>query len=174
MSGIAGRRCGFRVRAAVVPLLAAVAAGLWAGAAFGAGPDGGTGLPVFAVERSGRSGFADAQGRVVIDPIYEKAKDFRAGLAAVRTRGRWGYIDALGRFAIRPQFEDASDFSEGLAAVSMDDKWGYVDREGKTVQPRADFEDDRSILLGQFERWTHRADAAKKKFDRGRCGDLGE
>ena len=51
---------------------------------------------MFPVERSGLFGFVDAARTVVIPPIYELARDFSEGLAAVRLNGRRGYIDPEG------------------------------------------------------------------------------
>ena len=57
-------------------------------------------------------------GQTVINPQFDKAGGFAAGLAPVRM-GRWGYTDASGKMQINPQFDKADVFSEGLAAVKL-------------------------------------------------------
>lgn len=85
------------------------------------------------VKLSGKWGYIDRTGRIVINPQFEEAGDFSEGLARVKVGGKWGYIDRTGRFLINPQFEEAGDFSQGLARVKLGGKWGYVDRRGEVV-----------------------------------------
>jgi len=87
------------------------------------------------VKLSGKWGYIDRTGRIVINPQFEEAGDFSEGLARVKTGGKWGYIDRTGRFLINPQFDEAGDFSHGLARVKLGGKWGYVDRRGEVVIP---------------------------------------
>lgn len=94
---------------------------------------------------SGNWGFIDESGNVVIRPVFNNAKPFSDGLAAVivgETKGvigKVGYIDKTGQFVIQPQFDTGgveSDyaFSNGLAAVfGQNGKWGYIDKTGKFV-----------------------------------------
>lgn len=78
---------------------------------------------------SGKDGFIDRTGKVVIQPQFAQARAFAEGLALVKvggTRtgsgpirgGKWGYIDQTGKFVIPAQFEWAGDFSEGLALTA--------------------------------------------------------
>jgi hypothetical protein len=110
------------------------------------------------VERGGKWGYADRNGKLVIGPRFENARKFSGGLAAVYVRTgaksraglddsdaaaaeerKWGFIDETGKTVIAPEFEAVADFSEGFAAVSYKapssdtDTWGYVDREGHVV-----------------------------------------
>jgi len=87
------------------------------------------------VKLSGKWGYIDRTGRIVINPQFEEAGDFSEGLARVKTGGKWGYVDRTGRFLINPQFEEAGDFSQGLARVKLGGKWGYVDRRGEVIIP---------------------------------------
>ena len=89
-------------------------------------------------EESGKWGFIDKQGKMVINPQFGNFSDFREGLAAVRIgdeeSGKWGFIDKQGKMVINPQFHTAALFSEGLAAVAKNRdpfSWGYVDKQGK-------------------------------------------
>ncbi len=55
--------------------------------------------------------------RVVIEYVFDEARDFHEGLAAVRSGDFWGYINNLGRYVIPPtnRIPEAGDFSEGVA-----------------------------------------------------------
>lgn len=74
-----------------------------------------------AVCRSGKWGFLNSDGELVIDYLYEDAESFRNGYAAVCMDGLWGYIDTEGELIIDCQFMAATHFSTaGTAAVKME------------------------------------------------------
>lgn len=102
-------------------------------------PDG---TPLFVVTVKGQDGFIDPDGKIVIEPAYEKAFPFTDGLAAVRVRGEWGFIDPQGRMVIEPSFVSVGLFSEGLATFQgkrHPPKQGYIDKLGNVViEPRFD------------------------------------
>lgn len=77
-----------------------------------------------AVRVNGKWGFADKDGKLVIEAKYEDAHSFSNGFAAVCSGGKWGYINLEGRLVIAPQFSDARDFSpSGNAFVMTDGHW---------------------------------------------------
>src|SRR5665213_4292835 len=73
---------------------------------------------LYPVVVGGRWGFVNQSGETVINPQFDRAEVFSAGLAPVKM-GRWGYVDAAGKVVINPQFDRADVFSEGLAAVKL-------------------------------------------------------
>lgn len=76
---------------------------------------------------SGKWGFVDATGNVVIDPQYEAANSFNIGLGGVCVDGSWGYINTNGTIRIECQFEDCQSFAaNGIAAVKENGTWKYV------------------------------------------------
>ena len=87
----------------------------------------------------GKYGFIDKTGKVVVPPQYQKAGEFREGLASLLTDTGYGYIDVSGRFVIKPAYGVAEDFSDGLAAVVGPGtqpgkrRRGYIDKTGKMV-----------------------------------------
>ncbi len=106
------------------------------------------GLAVFddGGRRSGRSGYFDREGRIVISPQYDDARSFSEGMALVNigavpddgpvggcVGGRWGFIDKTGRQVVRPKFAWADSFSEGLAVVRIQRGYAYIDKTGSTV-----------------------------------------
>jgi hypothetical protein len=108
------------------------------------------------IKVKGKWGFIDKTGKVVVNPIYDDAKDFNDGLAAVSKKDQkknellWGYIDKNGAVKINFQFVkdkekilcDPGSFSDGLAFTSSDGKqWGCIDKEGK-YQINPQFEGD--------------------------------
>ena len=95
-------------------------------------------------------GYMNKEGKVVIQPKYDKVTDFSEGLAAVRLgenriEGRWGFIDKQGNVIIDFKFFDVKPFKNGLAWVYEADEsgysykwtkkenWGYIDKTGKYV-----------------------------------------
>lgn len=81
-------------------------------------------------QRSGRWGYLDPAGVVVIEPRYERALAFSEGLAAAAEGGRFGFIDPAGTFVIEPRFETAGPFREGVARVMENGRWGYIRPNG--------------------------------------------
>lgn len=77
-----------------------------------------------AVKISGKWGFVDKDGTIIITPKYEDARSFANGMAAVRQGDLWGFIDLTGKMVIEPQFEDARDFNaDGCSFVFTDGEW---------------------------------------------------
>jgi len=85
------------------------------------------------VEREGVWGYAAGDGRLAIEPQYERAHRFVNGRALVRQDGAYGFINPNGRVVIPSTFAAAGPFSEGLAPVRPDSLWGFVDRTGTMV-----------------------------------------
>lgn len=94
------------------------------------------------VVRSGKCGFIDERGNVVVPLRYAYARPFSGGLAAVVT-GHWrseteidglyGFVDLDGKEVIPCEYEDVDSFSGGIAAVFKNRKWGGIDRQGNMV-----------------------------------------
>lgn len=85
--------------------------------------------------KSGKCGYINKKGEMVIPQEYNSASDFSEGLAAVSKSGKYGYINIKNKIVIPEQFDDAKNFSEGLAAVGKGDLYGYINKRGKLVIP---------------------------------------
>ncbi len=85
--------------------------------------------------RTGKSGYVDRSGRVVIPPSFDIAGDFTEGLAwTLCSDGNGKYIDEHGRSVL--SFENVKKmqpFACGIAFVETRARCGYVDRRGKWV-----------------------------------------
>ena len=76
-------------------------------------------------------GYIDRTGQLAIDPVYDSARRFSDGLAAVQQDNRWGYIDREGRVVIPLRYKIAEEFRDGLARVWPEhDLVQYIDRSG--------------------------------------------
>ena len=97
---------------------------------------------LFVVTVNGKDGYMDRDGKIVIEPTFDRAYPFSDGLAAIEKQQRWGFIDTSGEIVIEPQFISVGLFSEGLATFQgkrQSTKFGYIDKTGKVViQPQFD------------------------------------
>jgi len=103
------------------------------------------GQPFIMLRKGYRTAYADADGKLVIEPQDELSQPFAEGLVPMRGKDaagkpRWGYADARRQLVIAAAFDEAQPFVEGLAVVGIADAWGSVkygaiDRHGKLVVP---------------------------------------
>lgn len=82
---------------------------------------------------SGKYGYCDDNGRIVIPIQYQKAEDFSDGLASICIDGKHGFIDTAGNIVIEPMFEDAGAFHDGIAWVKNGDNYYYINKTGKIL-----------------------------------------
>lgn len=84
------------------------------------------------VEKDGKYGYIDMNGKLVIPFQYDEAYPFSEnGLAFVVTEnGLGGYIDKTGKFIIKPQYDTGSMFKFGFAAVSKNGDYEYIYQNG--------------------------------------------
>lgn len=94
-------------------------------------------------EESGKYGYRNKKGEVVIEAAFDDAIPFQYGLAVVSlTYKNSGVIDAKGNWVVKP--ENSEDgminriivLNEDRIAIKREGKWGIVNRKGETV---ADF-----------------------------------
>lgn len=86
------------------------------------------------VERDGKIGYVDLDGRQVVPFYFEEGYNFSQGLAAVRFKGMWGYIDTRGEVYMPFIFDIASPFEWGRAEVFYNGELRKVDLKGKCVK----------------------------------------
>lgn len=89
------------------------------------------GIKYFQIEKNGKTGFRDLEGKIVIEPIYDMAEMFSEGFSAVRIGDKWGLIDEAGKYSIEPKFQFLGSVHNGLACYRANDKYGFVDIKGQ-------------------------------------------
>jgi len=86
------------------------------------------------VKIKGRTGFINASNRVEhVLPVYDDARNFSEGLAAVRLAKYWGYVDLNGNLAIPLKYQEAGSFKDGIARVKYNDRYINIDMWGNEV-----------------------------------------
>ena len=90
-------------------------------------------FPVWVKSRD-KWGYIDVSGRMVIEPMFDKAQNFSDGMSRIMAPdGRYGFIDESGRQIIPPCLEEAGSFSDGLATATIDGQNCYIDKSGRVV-----------------------------------------
>lgn len=85
-------------------------------------------------------GFVDKTGKIIIEPEFEYAYEFREGLASVMLNGKFGVIDNTGKIICKPQFDSINNFTEGLLIVRDNGKYGLINSSGKIIiEPKFDY-----------------------------------
>ncbi len=88
---------------------------------------------IAAVERLGKTGYIDAEGREIVPPKYDAGADFSEGLARVTLAGKTGFINPAGEEVLPLRFDLALSFAEGRAFAKLDGKWTMIDRTGRVI-----------------------------------------
>ena len=78
-------------------------------------------------------GYVNLKGKEIIPCIYEEAKPFSEGLAAVMKDDKWGFINKKGNVVIPFIYEEAHSFSGDIAAVYSDKGWCFINKKGKQI-----------------------------------------
>lgn len=101
------------------------------------------GIKYFQIEKNGKTGFRDLDGKIVIKPIYDMAEMFSEGYSAVQVGDKFGLIDESGKYIIEPKFEYLGSVHNGLASFRANDKYGFVDINGlEKIKPQFDWVDE--------------------------------
>lgn len=86
------------------------------------------------VEKDGKIGFVDLNGKLAIPFYFEEGYPFSEGLACVKHNGMWGYITTTGEVFMPFVFQHASPYRWGRAEVVYQGNVSRVDRRGKCVK----------------------------------------
>ena len=90
-----------------------------------------------------KEGYIDKTGRMIIEPKFYFADDFKEGLALVQETydGKYGFIGTTGEFVIEPQFDElTTGFYDGLARVVVNGKTSFIDKSGNYVIKNLEYE----------------------------------
>ncbi len=92
------------------------------------------GLAVVKSKKSGKFGYMNNKGLIVIEPEFHYAAPFSEGLAAVSYDGKtMGYLNPTGELVIPAKYDLAGKFSGGLAPVYQNERGGYLNKRGKVT-----------------------------------------
>ncbi|MEM7369983.1 MAG: WG repeat-containing protein [Bacteroidota bacterium] len=88
----------------------------------------------------GKWGFVNMYGEFVLNPVFEDARGFSEGIAAVKGGGLWGFMDTNGSMITGFEFRWVDYFYRGMAVVQLgplhndyDGKFAYVDQDGEVL-----------------------------------------
>lgn len=108
-----------------------------------------SGLMKYELPEKNLYGFINIKGDVVIPTIYEDARAFSDGLAAVCKNNKWGYINTKGEIVIPIQYDNynTSSFINGTASVSLTDtvegiphkRFFIINKKGEQISENFDF-----------------------------------
>ena len=88
-----------------------------------------------AVEKNGRWGFIDKQGREIVRPQYQDVLPYGESRAAVKKDGQWGFIDKHGKETVKPQYDTVWPYKDGRATVQKNGERQALDISGKPLTP---------------------------------------
>lgn len=81
----------------------------------------------------GKWGFVNECNEPICDFIYDEARDFSEGRAAVRIGNGWGYINTLGIEICELRYDSVGDFQSKLGVVEKEGKKCYLNPKGEEV-----------------------------------------
>jgi len=96
------------------------------------------------VTDSGKAGFIDNKGNVLVAANLNHAEEYSDGLSLVEKNGQMVYLDKKAKTAFQCEFVSCGPFSDGLAPVRTgsptNSKVGFIDANGRLViEPRGEF-----------------------------------
>lgn len=102
------------------------------------------GIKYFQVEKNGKTGFRDLDGKIVIEPIYDMAEMFSEGYSVVTVGEKHGFIDEKGKYVLTLQsYEFLGSLHNGLADFRINDKVGFINIKGEVIiKPQFDWADE--------------------------------
>jgi len=87
------------------------------------------------VERNGKWGIIDMEGKMLIPVIYDQIDNFSEGYAKVTLNGKNGYVSTDAKIILPIEFEQAGNFKNGKAEVKKNGKWGIINHKGEEIIP---------------------------------------
>ena len=84
-------------------------------------------------------GYIDAEGNLIIEPVFKNSSDFKEGLSKhssmINNRLLWGFIDKTGKWAIPPTFsKEPSSYASGYSIITTNNgKKGFINKSGKII-----------------------------------------
>jgi hypothetical protein len=91
----------------------------------------------FALTRIGKKyGYIDETGSIIMPPKYDRAEEFRDGVAKVYIQNDLYFLTSEGKeITIKKKYDSIGIFKEGFAPVAINGKWGYINQNADEVIP---------------------------------------
>lgn len=80
-------------------------------------------------------GYVNTEGKFLIKPAFEAAKEYSDGLAYIKFGGKWGIINTIPAYVVIPTYDEINNFEGEIAIVSNAGKYGIIDKSGKLRLP---------------------------------------
>ncbi len=82
-------------------------------------------------------GLIDTEGKILLEPQFERLSQFHAGYASFQQDDLWGFIDTEGNIVVKPMFEANWNpiFNEGLAMAGYSGERFYFNLDGERILP---------------------------------------
>ena len=88
----------------------------------------------FPVKMNKKWGLINADGDLVLDPVYDAIGEFKSfGYAIMQREGKVGLLGPNGREILAPAYQDLKVLTPELMAVLQDDQWTIINLKGKVV-----------------------------------------
>ena len=128
---------------------------------------------------SGKWGFINPLGEVIVKPKYTTCRPFKSGMAKV---GLIYFINEHGqKMQTKEYLKEAKEFGDGLLAVKIQTKWGFINRDGELVIPAiyknvTSFNDGLSVVESKegFEILNKEGKRIEIKTVKGRISEKGK
>lgn len=105
--------------------------------------------------KANKWGFANANKKIIIEPIYDSVAIFSEGRAAVMKAKKWGYIDESGKEIVALKYDRANAFKNRKAMVAIAkyafNLWGCIDWSGKVIIEPAKYHSMSELNNGLFK-----------------------
>ncbi|MDQ3108513.1 MAG: WG repeat-containing protein [Bacteroidota bacterium] len=92
--------------------------------------------------------FIDSTGKELCGYIFQEARDFHNGYAAVKQNGKWGFVNRSMKIVVLCAYDTVRDFENGYAAVreKHNGAWMFVNEKAKSLsiygENAGDFENE--------------------------------
>jgi hypothetical protein len=90
--------------------------------------------PFFPIKMEKKWGLIDAEGQIVLEPVYDAIGEFKSfGYAVMQREGQVGMLNNKGEEVISPRYEDLKVLDSTLIAVMEDNQWMVLNLQEEVV-----------------------------------------
>lgn len=87
------------------------------------------------IMKKNKWGYANSEGKILIKPEFEAAKDYSDGLAFIQFDGKWGIINEIPAYVVKPIYDDIKNFEGDFAIVVKEGKYGIINKSARICLP---------------------------------------